>query len=101
MRNGFVTLPSDVGKLQQKVPSQLKNEGIICSALPDIETLKQAEAVYFVISKLSMSSTLYQELVLAALASVARSNCWLLRLDDTIIPLGFSRLRSLPEWHQA
>jgi hypothetical protein len=97
MKNGFVASPSDIGKLRHRVLSQLEGEQIVCSHTREVGRLEQADAVYFVISDISMSSTAYQELVLAAFLMTEQSHRWLLRLDDVEIPEGFFMLRSLPE----
>jgi len=97
MKKGFVASPSDIAKLQHRVLSQLEGEQIVCSYPREVAKLEQADPVYFVISEMSMCSTAYQELVFVALGKTEQSHRWLLRLDDTEIPLGFSMLRSMPE----
>ena len=97
MKNGFIASPSDIGKLQHRVLSQLQGEQIVCSHTREVERLEHADAVYFGISELSICSTAYQELVLAALVRTEQSHRWLLCLDDTEIPEGFFMLRFLPE----
>ena len=97
MKNGFVASPSDIGNLQHRVLSQLEGEQIVCSHPREVQTLENADAVYFVISEMSICSTAYQELVLAVFVKTEQSHRWLVRLDDTEIPEGFFMLRSLPE----
>ena len=94
----FVVSPSDLSKLQQRYSAALNSRQIICSSLLKINELQQADRVYFVISKVSMCSTAFQELVFAALAATEGRNQWLLPLDEAKIPLGFSKLLSLPKW---
>ena len=97
MRKGFVVSPSDLAQLQHRVLSKLQDEPIVCSYAREVPSLEQAGAVYFVISEISMCSTAYQELVLAAFGATEQLHRWLLRLDKAEIPLGFSMLRTLTE----
>ena len=97
MKNVFVVSPSDLAKLRQVLASRLGGEQVTCSSLHEIEAVKEAESVYFVISETSMCSTAYQELVFACLEAVGTSNLIVFRLDNAEIPLGFSVLNSLPQ----
>jgi hypothetical protein len=96
MPHAFIASPSDLFALTRYLQDTLKDEAIICSSSADLPLLAQAESVYFVVSQVSMCSTSFQQLVLEALHLVEESHCKLLRLDDVQIPIGFSRLQSLP-----
>lgn len=97
MKYGFVVSPSDLTKVQQSIIPQLTGEQIVCSSAREVEELKGADVVCFVISEMSMCSTAYQELVLVTLDTIEKTSCRVLRLDNTEIPLGFHVLQSLSE----
>lgn len=95
-RSGFIVSPVDIKELRCKVSTDICAHSI-CSSLSDINNLLHDTAIYFVISKQSMCSTAYQELVSAALDRIQLSSCKVLRLDAAEIPIGFEQLRHLPE----
>jgi hypothetical protein len=96
MREAFIVQANDINRLMSNLLKQPVSNSIICSAVSQIAELKESSRVYFVISKIAMSSTAYQELALSAFTATKESDRWLIFLDDVPIPLGFGPLRSLP-----
>ena len=95
MKNVFIIRPGDVGRLSSEVRNDLASYCYVCSRLPDIANLQNAANVYFVISKASMLSTAYQDLVLSALTLARNSKNWVLFLDEVPIPPGLEPLNAL------
>ena len=98
MKRAFVASPSDLSRLSSPILSKLSGEPIVCSSLDEITELQRAEAVFFVVSELSMCSTAYEELVRAAFMVMRdQQRRFLLPLDDVTLPIGFQLLQSLRE----
>lgn len=105
MKRGFVVSPGDVEQLQAQVLSKLEEEPIVCacfgtttkSHLAQVSQLEEATELHFVLSRTSASSTAHQILVTSALSAAGNKPCYLLRLDDTKVPLGFEMIKLLPE----
>ena len=97
MINAFVVSPTDLNKLRTKILERLSVQYILCTSLAEINGLRQADDVYFVVSETSACSTAHQELVQTAIAEIKGVNCKTLRLDNISLPLGFQSLQSIPE----
>jgi hypothetical protein len=100
--DAFVAIQYDLEKLNQEILSHSKTESVVCVGLyelgeAELENLKRAETIYFVVSKISMGSTAYQMLLFATFPLVEIEKCYLLKLDDVPIPAGFPMLRALSE----
>lgn len=96
MKYAFVFSPTDFNELQTSTFNSFQGEIILCSSLRDVQNLKQADVVYFVVSKFSMCSTAYQELIGETFLLTEEKIQRLLRLDEALIPLGFRVLNDLP-----
>jgi hypothetical protein len=96
MKNAFTVLPEDISRLRSQAGQELLTDSIVCSRISEVAKLEEAANVYFVISKLALFSTAYQDVVLTALKQTRNSKQWVLFLDEVPIPLGFEPLRSLP-----
>jgi hypothetical protein len=97
-----VAIPLDVEQLQARVLSHSKAESVVCVglyALPEAELarLRQADAIFFVVSATSMCSTAYQMLLFATFPLIDSGRCRVLNLDGAQVPLGAPMLRDLPD----
>ena len=100
--HAFVLIQSDLERLNADILPYSKVPSVTCVGLYELseidsENLQLAEKIYFVISETSMCSSAYQALLLATFPLIEKEKCYLLRLDGTQIPLGFSLLRALPD----
>lgn len=104
MPHAFVVCQSDAKRLGSLTGFQFDEATLFCSVPADLDKLQAASEVWFVVSQTSLLSTQFQEVVLTALSawgnvagSVAKdAKCWLLPLEEVVIPLGFSVLNALP-----
>jgi hypothetical protein len=103
MKHAFVLVEKDIDSLKQSSIYSLDSESVICLAISEIEQLLNAENIHFIISKYSMCSTAFQLLVDSVINSVEEAKFWILRIDDTPIPIGFQILWPLQQWevHQS
>lgn len=93
MKRAFVVSPFDVQEFGDKVLSHLEEEPIVCacygrtdySHMTEVDKLRGAEEVYFVISNNSLLSTAQYQLVLSAHPVTEGAKRYLLRLDDAEI----------------
>ena len=100
--NAFIVIQYDLERLNSQILSHSKSPYVMCVGLyelteVDLNNLQIAEKIYCVVSKDSICSTAYQSLLLATFPLIRREKCYLLKLDDIKIPLGFSMLENLPE----
>ncbi len=106
MPDAFVVCQSDINRLKSLTGFQFDEATVFCSVPADLDKLQTASEVWFVVSRLSLFSTLFQEVGLTALSawgnvagSVAKdAKCWLMPLEEVTISLGFSVLNSIPRY---
>ena len=100
--NAFIVIEYDLERLNGQILSHSKKPFVTCVGVHelseiDLNNLQLAKKIYFVVSKTSMGSTAYQMLLFATFPLIEREKCYLLKLDDTDIPLGFPMLQNMPE----
>ena len=99
--NAFVAIQHDLKKLTADILAYVKNESVLCTGLYELdntqlENLRKANKIYFVVSGTAVCSTAYQMLVHSTIPLVEIEKCRLLILDDTRIESVFSVLQGLP-----